>query len=403
MPRRKQPPSSTVATAATTKNDSTIIKATSAVKKKKNNKDDVVVNDDVDDDVFDFVTEEEEEEEGKTTTMTATMLKSKKTKDEQQSKLILEFIKGPAKGSSFENPKNLSSLHIGRVRGNEIYVKDAAVSQKHAHVYWNTKETQWEIVDLGSSNGTFVDDVELHESSEARALKDGSTIKIGNQTTVVARISILERRQLNVSTEAAEKIKNKNNKNDNARLLSNANEHPNEEENEEQKKEDEDRERNNNSNKLTGGVAKTPTPKNREGKSIINNNTGTKRKMAALLSNKSSPAVVAPLMKVNEKDQQTGSKKRSVGEEVRNLTRQNTRDDDDEDEDEKNEVLIAKKATNKDNDDAEKNNNETTLERLTRWRNELIEDVRASTERAIAKIFREKKKIEQDLLQEFNV
>ena len=103
--------------------------------------------------------------------------------------IALEFVKGPFKGTRFENPNNLPSLKIGRVKpGNQIHVKDDAVSQKHAHIFWNASTNRWEIVDLGSSNGTYVDDVELDEHSEARALKDGSTIKIGNQTTVRARI-----------------------------------------------------------------------------------------------------------------------------------------------------------------------------------------------------------------------
>ena len=53
-------------------------------------------------------------------------------------RLALEFIKGPLKGVHFLNPKNLSSLKIGRVKpGNQIHVKDDAVSQKHAHIFWN--------------------------------------------------------------------------------------------------------------------------------------------------------------------------------------------------------------------------------------------------------------------------
>ena len=66
--------------------------------------------------------------------------------------LALEFIKGPFKGTQFLNPKNLVSLKIGRVKpGNQIHVKDDAVSQKHAHIFWNTETNQWVIVDLGLS------------------------------------------------------------------------------------------------------------------------------------------------------------------------------------------------------------------------------------------------------------
>ena len=69
--------------------------------------------------------------------------------------IALEFVKGPFKGTRFENPNNLPSLKIGRVKpGNQIHVKDDAVSQKHAHIFWNASTNRWEIVDLGSSNGT---------------------------------------------------------------------------------------------------------------------------------------------------------------------------------------------------------------------------------------------------------
>ena len=83
--------------------------------------------------------------------------------------IALEFVKGPFKGTRFENPNNLPSLKIGRVKpGNQIHVKDDAVSQKHAHIFWNASTNRWEIVDLGSSNGTYVDDVELDEHSSGR-------------------------------------------------------------------------------------------------------------------------------------------------------------------------------------------------------------------------------------------
>lgn len=37
------------------------------------------------------------------------------------------------------------------VKGNQVHVKDGAVSQNHAEVAWDGKE--WTITDLGSSNG----------------------------------------------------------------------------------------------------------------------------------------------------------------------------------------------------------------------------------------------------------
>jgi pSer/pThr/pTyr-binding forkhead associated (FHA) protein len=52
---------------------------------------------------------------------------------------------------------------IGRVKGagNNVCVKDPSVSQKHAELAWSG--AAWQLTDLGSSNGTFVNGKELQE------------------------------------------------------------------------------------------------------------------------------------------------------------------------------------------------------------------------------------------------
>lgn len=52
---------------------------------------------------------------------------------------------------------------IGRVKGagNNVCVKDPSVSQKHAELVWSG--AAWQLTDLGSSNGTFVNGKELQE------------------------------------------------------------------------------------------------------------------------------------------------------------------------------------------------------------------------------------------------
>ena len=67
-----------------------------------------------------------------------------------------------------------------------MYIKDPAVSQKHGAITWNGE--RWQIVDLGSSNGTTVNDVELEEDGAPLSLSDGDVIMIGTDTTV--KISI---------------------------------------------------------------------------------------------------------------------------------------------------------------------------------------------------------------------
>ena len=60
------------------------------------------------------------------------------------------------------------------------------MSQKHASITWNGK--QWRIVDLGSSNGTTVNDVELEEDGEPMALSDEDVVMVGTDTTVKVTI-----------------------------------------------------------------------------------------------------------------------------------------------------------------------------------------------------------------------
>ena len=308
--------------------------------------------------------------------------------------LALEFIKGPFKGTQFLNPKNLVSLKIGRVKpGNQIHVKDDAVSQKHAHIFWNTETNQWVIVDLGSSNGTYVDDVELDEHSEASTLRNGSTIKIGNQTTVVVRIRPLEEEE---ERENAKKKKNNNKNNDNR----------NEEEEEEEEEEETElvKKKKKGTSKKSVGVAtleaktkKMPLSASAKGnkKSVTLAGNGTKRTKRTSIRPEVTPSenddendnnnnniADAAAKKKNKKEAKSPPLPLTkTAEEGEAGSRQRVNDDDEDDE----------------------KSNETTLERLQRWSSELIEDVRASAERAIERLFREKKKIEADLREEFAV
>ena len=77
---------------------------------------------------------------------------------------------------------------MGRTRSSQIYIKgDPAVSQKHASITWNG--SAWQIVDLGSSNGTAVNDEDLEEDGEPTVLTDGDVVSVGTDTTVVVSIT----------------------------------------------------------------------------------------------------------------------------------------------------------------------------------------------------------------------
>ena len=310
-------------------------------------------------------------------------------------RLALEFIKGPLKGVHFLNPKNLSSLKIGRVKpGNQIHVKDDAVSQKHAHIFWNRETNRWEIVDLGSSNGTYVDDVELDEHSEARALKDGSTIKIGNQTTMAARIHPSQEKE-EVDEREGETAKKKEKK-QNGKSKKSVGVVEIEAKKTKKVPLSTSTKGNKKSVALAGGGTKRtkrtssirpeapPSQENDNNDDENYNNKNCTAEVPAKMSNQTKrplPSVgpkkrVAPPVLSEKK-----AKKTKPTEEKEDASRRRENND-----------KVDKKG---------EKSNETTLERLQRWSSELVEDVRASAERAIEKLFREKQKMEAELREEF--
>jgi signal transduction histidine kinase/pSer/pThr/pTyr-binding forkhead associated (FHA) protein len=83
----------------------------------------------------------------------------------------LFVIQGRDQGRRFELNKPM--LAIGRDTGNHIQLHDTEVSRRHAEVRQNGDE--WVLVDLNSSNGTFVNSEPVGE----RPLKNGDRVQIG--------------------------------------------------------------------------------------------------------------------------------------------------------------------------------------------------------------------------------
>ncbi len=65
---------------------------------------------------------------------------------------------------------------LGRFPTNDIVIPDPYVSRRHARLFY--KDGRWFIEDLGSTNGTIVDNEDLR-GKEPRELKDGSEIVVG--------------------------------------------------------------------------------------------------------------------------------------------------------------------------------------------------------------------------------
>ena len=73
------------------------------------------------------------------------------------------------------------AFQIGRTRSNAVYIKDPTVSQKHARVEWTG--SAYTITDLGSSNGTTVNEEEIDEG-EPRVIGHGDVVVVGTDTVV---------------------------------------------------------------------------------------------------------------------------------------------------------------------------------------------------------------------------
>lgn len=72
----------------------------------------------------------------------------------------------------------LSALtRVGRASDNDVVLDDARVSQVHASIAW-TSPGVWELRDLGSSNGTFIDGARV-KPGDRRALAAGSRVSFG--------------------------------------------------------------------------------------------------------------------------------------------------------------------------------------------------------------------------------
>ena len=96
-----------------------------------------------------------------------------------QATLVIQ--QGPRTGHTYAlDPRAQSSYSMGRGAACDIVILDPQSSRHHCDIRWNGR--QWEILDRGSTNGTFVNDVPVRQSA---ALQPGSTIGIGGTTLVL--------------------------------------------------------------------------------------------------------------------------------------------------------------------------------------------------------------------------
>jgi hypothetical protein len=88
----------------------------------------------------------------------------------------LEFIAGPIKGQSISLSGEVTT--IGSLAGNTIVLNDPAVSKKHAGI--RRGDNGYELADLGSSNGIYVNGQKVPKKS----LNNGEIVRVGNSEAV---------------------------------------------------------------------------------------------------------------------------------------------------------------------------------------------------------------------------
>nr|CAB3452352.1 unnamed protein product [Digitaria exilis] len=121
-----------------------------------------------------------------------------------ESSLDLEVIAGPSHGISCSRQSSRPSMlpiTLGRVPPSDIVLKDSEVSGKHARINWNAGTLKWELVDMGSLNGTFLNSQAVHHPDvgsrhwgEPAELAHGDIITLGTSSKLSVQISLQNQR-----------------------------------------------------------------------------------------------------------------------------------------------------------------------------------------------------------------
>lgn len=90
---------------------------------------------------------------------------------------LLTMQTGPMKGRSYRFHQDATT--VGRTNGNDLVISGSTVSRRHARLWFY--EGQWYIEDVGSVNGTFVNNNRLFQQT---VLKDGDTINFGDEKVI---------------------------------------------------------------------------------------------------------------------------------------------------------------------------------------------------------------------------
>jgi len=105
-------------------------------------------------------------------TVVTTISKTGISRPDASDEACLVVIYGPELGRRIALQRD-SVVEIGRQPTCELPIDQESVSRRHARIVWT--DQHWHVVDLGSTNGTYVND----EVVTDRVMRDGDQIKIG--------------------------------------------------------------------------------------------------------------------------------------------------------------------------------------------------------------------------------
>ena len=86
--------------------------------------------------------------------------------------------------SSWQFKIDKPSVTIGRAPGNTLVVEHPTVSRQHASI--KIEGEDFRIYDLGSSNGTFVNEQRVRDPV---TLQDGATVRLGEAAFIFKRVT----------------------------------------------------------------------------------------------------------------------------------------------------------------------------------------------------------------------
>ncbi|XP_002970567.2 protein phosphatase 2C 70 isoform X1 [Selaginella moellendorffii] len=125
------------------------------------------------------------------------------------SSISLEVLTGPSAGNRLLRtlPEDGGlALSIGRISQNDLVLNDSEVSGKHAVINWNCDVSRWELVDLGSLNGTLLNHRSISISGPRRrrsapvGLTSGDVLTLGSTSQILVHLSASKDAKFSVSS-----------------------------------------------------------------------------------------------------------------------------------------------------------------------------------------------------------